>query len=394
MSSAAAGALHFGYDPPDRLNSVVRPNGGNDTLVYDLAGQLSSQSTIANGQTLARLNYTYDAAGRRNGVTDLTCTTTLGYDPAGRLVSATHPASSGLAAESFTYDNEGNLTSQTDRSSGAVTRYTWNADHELLDVQRPDDGQVSYRYDALGRRIESNAGGVITRWVWDGSNVQLEYDASNTLQASYTTGLQAGTVMATTRSGQTTYSVQDVLRTTTTLLDASGHVSAAFAYSAFGQPAPSNPAPPAFGWAGLNRDSSTGLFFARARMYDSAAGRFIGEDPLPAANRYIYAANDPAQLIDPTGATLEEDVQLRSKDARTLIEEFAVQIKTGGLQGGERVMRILTELIKSTQGRQLVLDIHKVVAGVMGLYGSQMDPSEFRIFQIILNLTGHFPGLP
>jgi len=39
-------------------------------------------------------------------------------------------------------------------------------------VKRPDAQEVSFKYDALGRRIEKRYGNVVTRWVWDG-NVPL-----------------------------------------------------------------------------------------------------------------------------------------------------------------------------------------------------------------------------
>ena len=49
----------------------------------------------------------------------------------------------------------------------------------------------------------------------------------------------------------------------------------------------------------------TGLYFYRARYYDPAIGRFISEDPIGFdggdVNLYAYVANDPVNLIDPSG---------------------------------------------------------------------------------------------
>jgi YD repeat-containing protein len=42
----------------------------------------------------------------------------------------------------------------------------------LASVKRPDAVEVTFRYDALGRRIEKRFGKRITSWVWDG-NVPL-----------------------------------------------------------------------------------------------------------------------------------------------------------------------------------------------------------------------------
>ena len=45
-------------------------------------------------------------------------------------------------------------------------------------------------------------------------------------------------------------------------------------------------------------------WYYRARYYDPAEGRFVSEDPVSFAagvNFYVYAANSPQDLIDPTG---------------------------------------------------------------------------------------------
>ena len=53
------------------------------------------------------------------------------------------------------------------------------------------------------------------------------------------------------------------------------------------------------------QDSETGLYYYRARYYDPATSRFLSEDPIGfgrgQTNFYDYVANDPTNLIDPTG---------------------------------------------------------------------------------------------
>jgi RHS repeat-associated protein len=54
------------------------------------------------------------------------------------------------------------------------------------------------------------------------------------------------------------------------------------------------------------RDSGieTGLYYYRARYYDSGTGRFLGEDEsgfAESSNFYPYVANDPTNLVDSTG---------------------------------------------------------------------------------------------
>ncbi|GHV52481.1 hypothetical protein FACS1894181_15600 [Bacteroidia bacterium] len=71
----------------------------------------------------------------------------------------------------YRYDKEGNLVRKKDKH-GATWRYEWNAAGMLESVKRPDAQEVTFKYDALGRRIEKSFRNAVTRWVWDG-NVPL-----------------------------------------------------------------------------------------------------------------------------------------------------------------------------------------------------------------------------
>ncbi|WP_420393374.1 RHS repeat-associated core domain-containing protein [Acuticoccus sp.] len=61
------------------------------------------------------------------------------------------------------------------------------------------------------------------------------------------------------------------------------------------------------GFLGGRHDAMTGLTYLNARYYDPLIGRFISPDRLDpntpgvGVNRYAYAANDPVNLIDPSG---------------------------------------------------------------------------------------------
>jgi RHS repeat-associated protein len=71
--------------------------------------------------------------------------------------------------------------------------------------------------------------------------------------------------------------------------------------------APSNP----MQYTGQRFDSATSLSHLRARMYDSATGRFLAQDPLaapiaaPYMSSYAYAGDNPMALVDPSGMASE-----------------------------------------------------------------------------------------
>ena len=57
-------------------------------------------------------------------------------------------------------------------------------------------------------------------------------------------------------------------------------------------------------YTGREIDPETGLYYYRARYYDSNSGRFISEDPLgfqAGINFYAYVRNNPVNANDPTG---------------------------------------------------------------------------------------------
>ena len=55
------------------------------------------------------------------------------------------------------------------RAFGTGWRYDWQSNGMLARVVRPDGKEVSFAYDALGRRIRKTYAGTTTHFVWDGN---------------------------------------------------------------------------------------------------------------------------------------------------------------------------------------------------------------------------------
>lgn len=135
------------------------------TRAYDTAGRLTQ--VAAGGQ--AMLQYTYDAAGRVQALTQQVAkpdnpadpnttvsiapvTWSVGYDAVGRVVSFDAPDN----AASFTYDANGNRLSSSQTSGGQTTSRTYTVQsggNRLLGFAQTSGGastSVSYGYNANG----------------------------------------------------------------------------------------------------------------------------------------------------------------------------------------------------------------------------------------------------
>ena len=87
------------------------------------------------------------------------------YGPAGQLLQS--------GSTRYEYDAEGNLTKKIDGEK--TWKYHWNTSGMLSHLLRPDGFQVSFTYDALGRRLTKSFRGDTTKWVWDGNTPLHEW---------------------------------------------------------------------------------------------------------------------------------------------------------------------------------------------------------------------------
>nr|WP_025079098.1 RHS repeat protein [Prevotella fusca] len=92
----------------------------------------------------------------------------------------------------YYYDSHGNLVLKTMRRMGPSHNaeaqdeflqwqsgdyaYTWQGNGMLRSVTRPDGKTVTFRYDALGRRIEKVFDGRVYRYLWDGDVILHEWE--------------------------------------------------------------------------------------------------------------------------------------------------------------------------------------------------------------------------
>jgi len=141
--------------------------------------------------------------------------------------------------------------------------------------------------------------------LYDGMNVIEEVDAGGNQVARYTHNLGVDDPLSEARAGTISLYQADALGSITSLSSSMGTLSNTYTYDSFGHlTASSGTVINPFQYTGRDFDAETGLYYYRARYYDSSIGRFINEDPIKFAGSsdfYAYTQNRPINAKDPTG---------------------------------------------------------------------------------------------
>jgi RHS repeat-associated protein len=312
-----------------RISKIEHVVAGNQplpeaTLSYtrDLEGTITG---LQEGADL--LAFSYDAAGQLTGVTrNGTATESYTYDANGNRTTShlhasyvTGPANRLLQAGpwTLTYDDEGNLVTKSNTSTGVAFTFTWDHRNRLTRVQRDEPGPpavsvvTEYRYDALDRRIGVVRDGQTTWTYYDGQQPIVDYLNDETAPiALHFAGERLDELHAVWHRDEGLFwTVTDHLGTVRRALDKEGVEVTALSYESYGKLISVSGTKPTavgrFAFTAREWDVEIDIYFHRARYYDPELGRFTGEDPLGFgagdANLYRYVGNIPVHRTDPTG---------------------------------------------------------------------------------------------
>ena len=341
LTTPASMDILLAYDPTGRLRSTVFPNGVISDYGYDTQGRLSTLThTLGTNPSFTDFGYTYNPVGNLLSIIDnvnAAQTRTSTYDGLQRLKTGgttgtleaydydstgnrttsflstlhTHDDANRLLEDddfTYTYDANGNLETKTSKAVPTdIITYTWDAQDQLIQITFPDSTTDIYKYDGLGRRIEKNVNGSITRYVYDGQNIALEYDRTNTFVARYSHGQHTDQPLAVQRAGVGFfYYHADHQGSIINLTDSSGLVANSYLYDSYGRTLTlSETISQPFTYTGRELDAESGLYYYRARYHDPKTGRFLSEDPIAFGsgdtNLYRYVRNNPVNSLDPFG---------------------------------------------------------------------------------------------
>ncbi len=288
----------YDYDKNSRLIKIVRPNGTQQTRVYDLAGQLLQQKevVIKTGKVISQFDFSYDAAGniieeKTSPEADPEINLEMTYAKANRLAS--------YDDETVQLDADGNLIQGP--LSGEMANFVFDSQNRLTQA-----GETVYRYDAENQRIGVNQTQYVINSQPSLSQVLVKTEASGT-QTYYVYGL--GLIGQEQEGDYLSYHF-DFRGSTVALTDETGQVTERFQYSPYGLLLSDNASTTSFlfnGNSGVMTDSN-GLYHMRARFYNPSIRRFVNQDVLlgniasgQTLNRYAYVNGDPIKYTDPFG---------------------------------------------------------------------------------------------
>ena len=355
----------YRYDKNDMQTEVLYGNGLRTSYTYDERSQLTEMETVFPGMSnpLFRGTYAYDANGCRISKTEqirMDATTPLKvmetsytYDSMERLIKE----SLNGAVTSYGYDLAGNrITKSTD---GRTEKYFYNNRNQLTELHREKD-VVRYSYDPAGNLTEENyltADGASTKklhYVYDVYNRNVSvtgddftqknhYDAegyrdSITEKDKVTNFVYQGGmllheldedknparhyVLGNEYIGlDNNYYLTDEQGSVRYVLDAAGNVQNDYRYDAFGQRiAGQENIPNRLRYNAQIEDDLTGLYYLRARYYNTGIGRFTQEDVIynDGLNLYAYCNSNPVMYSDPSGFTKQCDPKVGGeKDSKS-----------------------------------------------------------------------------
>lgn len=271
------------------------------------------------------LQYSYDKGNRLTKATNLSGQTfSYGYDSDGNMTSGafagslSYNADNEISSSGHSYDGAGNMTA--DNRNGTLS---YNDAEQLVSASEADsNGTENFSYAGTG----------MSQLLSDGTATAITYgldgqDGQPWVQ-SYTNGIsptpiyvlrdQQGTPLGMEHNGNVYFFVTDNLGSVVDLVDTSGTISATYNWDPYGHLISQSGGEENYnlirytGLADMAFSPSTGLpgsddTHLGDRWLDPRLGAFTQPDPQTIlddpfdANSYAYAADDPANYIDPTG---------------------------------------------------------------------------------------------
>jgi RHS repeat-associated protein len=405
--------IALAYDQANRRSKITFPGALEQRMTYSKAwGRPSAISYFAGATQLDALtDTTFDTDGRPITRTASAAATgvpnAVNTLPTAFTASYTNNRLTTLNGGAWTYDNQGNLTSD------GTNAYIWDARNRLKEIKQGATTTALFEYDSLNRRTKKVIGNVTpiaTEYLHDGSVPVQEKRSTDITQLITGPGIDDYLSRITTTTGATpTITIRnyltDFLGSTVALADDSGTAAAiktTYGYEPYGETtvsgeATSNP----FQYTGRENDG-TGLYYYRARYYSPKAKRFIAEDPIGQAggiNTYMYVEGDPISATDPLGL-MTSQARVMALLAQGNLAEATVIAEAMGLTIAPRLAQTQTSIqnlmnrypLASNQCEKLANGKSEAfkAAGRVTPQMLRIEPVGFRVNYVRIGETGTY----
>ncbi len=308
----------YAYDSVSN-RTLKTVNGVETVYTYNALNQLISENDTT---------YEYDLNGNLVRIVGVGKAALYEYNSENRLVKATVQQGNNVVVETYTYDYAGNRTSKTTSTNNHVEKVYYLNDNSSLTnvlVEISNDGEVTYTVGA--DLISQEVDGEVYVYLYDGH----------------------GTVRA--------------------LADEDGKITDTYSYDAFGNLLSSTgETANNYLYCGEQFDSTTGLYYLRARYMDTSIGRFISMDTYQGSNadpislhKYLYANSNPVTYTDPSGFYADN----MAAAAGMAILDQTVQLNAIGIFNSimAGLATALTPVVGTLLTQYLLLQINNIAIG-------------------------------
>jgi RHS repeat-associated protein len=226
-----------------------------------------------------------------------------------------------VAGQAVTHDAKGNQTviPAILRPGSDPLAMKWDFENKLISADTDNDSvaDVTYQWDALGRRVGRDDGTTVTVFVQSGQQTIADYTSGTAASSptyDYVYASYIDEPVMRSGAGGNRYYHRNQQYSIIALTNGSGAIQERYAYDAYGgltilssslSPLATSAEGNRYTYTGREFDEALDLYHYRARMYDSATGRFCSRDPIGFEgspwNLYEYVSSMPLDNSDPYG---------------------------------------------------------------------------------------------
>jgi RHS repeat-associated protein len=283
----------------NNMNQLVSQAAGGALIFKGTVSEPATVTVAGRPATVTADNRFAGAAVVPGGTGQVVVTATDYASPTRNTRTNTYQVSQSGTPKSFTFDANGNMT-----SDGTKT-YAWDAENRLVAVLQGATTLAGLAYNSGGIRTRKMVGGVTTTYVLEGVNVVEERSSAGGATKHFQGPGIDNVLAAIDPSGVTSYYVRDHLGSIRQRTDTSGNALLTRDYDAWGNPL-AGASTAGWSFTGREWDPETSLYYYRARYHAPSLGRFISEDPIGlrgGPNYYTYVEASPVSGVDPSGTT-------------------------------------------------------------------------------------------